>query len=68
MCATEHPVPYLYSMPNNAAGTMTASWRDRLDRTLEAVERMPLPFDVNFKALVVLVAANFASGHRHSSD
>jgi hypothetical protein len=47
---------------------MTASRCDRPDRTLEAVERRPLPMDVNFKALVVFVAANFAGGHRHCSD
>jgi hypothetical protein len=45
---------------------MAAHGRDCLNCALEAVEGMSLPVDLNFKALVVFIPANFASGHLDS--
>jgi hypothetical protein len=65
--ATEHAIPNFYSMPDDVARAVTAGWCNRLNRTFKAVERMTLPIDMNLKALVVFIPANFASGHRPSS-
>src|SRR5215469_1580672 len=61
--ATEHSVSDFYSVPDDPARAMAALRGDCLDRALETVERMSLPVDMNFKALVVFIPANFARSH-----
>ena len=46
--------------PALAVGT---NWRQRVDRTLEAIERVMLAGHDYFKRFVVVIFANFAFGH-----
>src|SRR5215471_16798374 len=60
---TEKPAADFDAMPDHLAVTVFANRCDRLDRAFEAVEYMPLSGGDQLKALVVIVAANFAFGH-----
>jgi len=64
MRAAEESTIDLYSMPDHPAAAVLANRRHRLNRTLETVERMPRTGSSHFKALVILVTANFALGHK----
>lgn len=62
----EDTVGNFYSVPDNPAGAVIAGGCHGLYGTLEAVEHMPLPVDVHFKRLVVLIAAYFARSYETS--
>ena len=51
------------AVPDDPAVAMRANRRQRVDRALEAVERMVLPANDHFKRLVIFVFANFACSH-----
>jgi hypothetical protein len=63
--ATENVASYLYPVANDPGQAVSASRRHRLNRTLEAVECVPLTLHHNFKAFVVFVPALFTCSHRH---
>jgi hypothetical protein len=65
VCATEYPVADLYAVTNDAARAVIARGSDRLNRTLETVERVSLPIDVDLETLVVLIATKFAGSHHN---
>jgi hypothetical protein len=62
----EHPAFYFYAMPDDPARAMAAPGRDSLNCALETVEGMSLSVDVNLKAFVVFISANFAGSHPDS--
>jgi hypothetical protein len=51
------------AVPDNPAGTVRTNRGECVDRALEAVERVVLPANDNFKRLVIFVFANFACSH-----
>ena len=51
------------TVSHNPAVAMRANRRQRVDRALEAVERVVLPANDHFKRLVIFVFANFACSH-----
>ena len=51
------------TVSHNPAVAMRANRRQRVDRALEAVERVVLPANDHFKRLVIFVFANFAYSH-----
>jgi hypothetical protein len=51
---------------DDAARAVIAYGREGVDRAFEAVERVHCPGHRNFKALVVLVIADFARCHKSS--
>src|SRR5690606_1081569 len=53
----------LDAVADDAAATMRAGRRHRVDRALEAVEHMGLAAAYHFERLVVVVAANFTGRH-----
>jgi len=61
--AAEKTVANLHSMPDHPALAMLADGSDGLDRTFEAIERMPRAGGDQLKTLVVLIATNFARCH-----
>jgi hypothetical protein len=61
--ATEKAASHLNAVADDAALAMLANGSDRLDRTFEAVESVPRAGSNDFKALVVIVSANFALCH-----
>jgi hypothetical protein len=56
------------SMPNDPAPAMLASRRQRMNRAFKAVKDMALPAHHHFKALVVVVSANFTLCHKNSPE
>ena len=52
-----HPVP------NDSTIAMRADWCQRVDRALEAIERVMLAGYDHFKRLVIFIFANFACSH-----
>jgi hypothetical protein len=51
------------AVPDNSAVAVRANRRQRMDRALEAVERVVRPVNDHFKRLVVFIFANFACSH-----
>ena len=51
------------TVSHNPAVALRANRRQRVDRALEAVERVVLPANDHFKRLVIFVFANFAYSH-----
>ncbi len=51
------------AVPDNSTVAMRANRRQRVDRALEAVERVVLPANDHFKRLVIFILANFACSH-----
>ena len=52
-----------HTVPDHTAITMLTNWRDRLDRALETIERVPHACSYQLKRFVVVVAAHLAPGH-----
>lgn len=48
-----------HAMTDDAAITMRASWRKRMDGTLKTVEYMRLAVQIHFKTFIVFVSAYF---------
>src|SRR5207253_1896647 len=63
MDAAENLPVCFNAVPDNPALTMGANRRQRMDRALEAVERVVLPANDHFKRLVIFIFANFACSH-----
>src|SRR4051812_46093195 len=63
MRAAEHPAAGLHPVPDDLASAVLARGGHRMDRALEGVERVRLPFALDRNGLVVLVAANLTSRH-----
>jgi hypothetical protein len=63
MGAAEKTATYLYTMAYHSAFAMFANRRNRLNCTLEAVERVRCTRSDKFEGLVVFVAADFALCH-----
>jgi hypothetical protein len=51
------------TVSHNPAVALRANGRQRVDRALEAIERVVLPANDYFKRLVIFVFANFACSH-----
>jgi hypothetical protein len=64
--ATEYLRSSLNAVANNPARTMSTGWRDRSDRTFEAVKSVMFATYDDVKAFVVLVATSFAGRHENS--
>ena len=60
--AEDLPVGF-HSMANDATMTVRTDWRERMDCTFEAIERVMLACYDDFKCFVVFVFANFAFSH-----
>ena len=56
----------LHAMANDTTVAVRTYWRQRVDSTLETIERVALAADHNFKRFVIFVLANFACTHIHS--
>ena len=63
MSAAEKAPPYLHTMADYSALAMLTDGSNRLNRTLQTVERMPCPGGDQLESLIVLVTANFAFRH-----
>jgi hypothetical protein len=63
MSTAEKTAADLHAMANHSAVTMLANRRHRLNGAFHAVERVPRPRSDQLEALVIVVAANFASPH-----
>ena len=63
MGAAEKTTANLHSMPDHPALAVLADRCNCLDRTFEAIERMPRTRGYQFKTLVVFITANFARRH-----
>lgn len=66
--AAEDLAVSLYSVSNDAAAAVGTLWRERLDRTFEAVERMLRVADHDVESLVVVVAAQIADRHERTTS
>jgi hypothetical protein len=62
--AEEHAMLILRSMPKNPAAAVVARRRQRVNRTLEAVEGVGRAAQRYLKGLVVVVTTNFTGFHR----
>src|ERR1051326_2004120 len=62
--AAEHAPLRLDPVPDDRARAVRAPRRNRRNRTLEAVEHMPLPLQDQLERLVVLVSTNLTMRHR----
>jgi len=60
--AEDLPVGF-HSMANDPTMTVRTDWRERMDCTFEAIERVMLACYDDFKCFVVFVFANFAFSH-----
>jgi hypothetical protein len=52
-----------HTVPNDSTIAMRADWCQRVDRALEAIERVMLAGYDHFKRLVIFIFANFACSH-----
>jgi hypothetical protein len=48
---------------DDVAIAMFALWRERMNRTLEAVERVALAAQLHFEGFVIVISAHFATCH-----
>jgi hypothetical protein len=55
------------AVTDNPAAAVIASWRQSMDRALEAVERVLRSANTHLECLVILIAANFTSTHGWTS-
>ena len=60
--AEDLPVGF-HSVTDDPTMTVRTDWRERMDCTFEAIERVMLARYDDFKCFVVLVSANFAFSH-----
>ena len=60
--AEDLPVGF-HSMAEDPTMTVRTDWRERMDCTFEAIERVMLARHDDFKCFVVFVFANFAFSH-----
>ena len=60
--AEDLPVGF-HSMAEDPTMTVRTDWRERMDRTFEAIERVMLARYDDFKCFVIFVFANFAFSH-----
>src|SRR5262245_24082442 len=65
--AAEHPAARLYPVPDDPAAAMLAHGRERVDRTLEAVEDVGRAPRLDAEGLVVVVVADLALRHSGTS-
>jgi hypothetical protein len=63
MSAAEKAAAYFHAVADHPALAMLADGRNRLNGTLEAVERVPCPGSDQLESLVVFITANFACRH-----
>ena len=56
------------AVSHDSAVTVRTNRSKRVNRALEAIERVVLPGDDNFKRLVIVVFANFAFSHTQISS
>jgi len=63
MGAAEKTTANLNPMPDHPALAVFADGSNGLDRTFEAIERMPRASSYQLKTLVVLITTNFARCH-----
>ena len=63
MRAAEKAAANLHAVANHSAVAMFTNRRNRLNRTLEAIECVSRPGCYQLESLVVLVTTNFAFGH-----
>jgi len=61
--AAEETTADLDSMPDDSALAVLTNWRKSLDRTFEAIERMPCADSYQLKSLVIVITTNFARCH-----
>ena len=66
MGAAEKTTANLHSVPDYSALAVLTNGCNRLDRTFEAIERMPRTRGNQLKTLVVVIPADFA--YRHTSS
>ena len=52
-----------YAMPHDPAIAVWANGRQRVDRALEAIERVMLSGHDHFERFVIFILANFACSH-----
>jgi hypothetical protein len=62
--AAEHLRTSFNPMPDDTAATVRARWSQLMDCAFKAVEHVRLPLSEDLKALVVIVPAYFALGHK----
>ena len=67
MCTAKDRVVLLNSMSDDATSPVIASWSERMDGTLEAIEGMSSAVLRYLKRLVVVVSTGLTSGHFRSS-
>jgi hypothetical protein len=60
--AIDLPIGF-HTVPNDPAAAVWADRRQRVDRALEAIERVMLAGYDHFKRLVIFIFANFACSH-----
>lgn len=63
MGATINRTARFDAVPNHVALTVSASWRHRVNRTFEAIERQGFAGLRDSKSLVVVVTADIANRH-----
>src|SRR5262249_25537795 len=63
MGATIYRTARFDAVPNHVALTVSASWRHRVNRTFEAIERQGFAGLRDSKGLVVVVTADIANRH-----
>jgi hypothetical protein len=66
MSAAEKGAIRLHPMTDDAATTVIAGWRKRVDGALKAVKNMRLPILDNFKRLVIVVTTHITFCHDYS--
>ena len=63
MRTAEETTADLDSMPDDSALAVLTNGRKSLDRTFEAIERMPSAGSYQLKTLVIVISTNFACCH-----
>jgi hypothetical protein len=63
MSTAEKPAADFHAMADNTALAVLADWRDRLNGTLKAIERVSCTGGNQLEGLVVFIATDFAFGH-----
>ena len=63
MRAAEETTADLDSMPDDSALAVLTNGRKSLDRTFEAIERVPCAGSYQLKTLVIVITTNFACCH-----
>ena len=63
MRAAEETTADLDSMPDDSALAVLTNGRKSLDRTFEAIERVPCAGSYQLKTLVIVISTNFARCH-----